>query len=96
MPKSKYHLSHQALDDLKRIYSYGKNKFGELQAEKYVSNLFLCFDRIRISPFSFESVDHIFPGYRRCVCGVDSIYFRIDNNQIQITTIIGRQEIKSI
>lgn len=94
MPKSTYHLSHAALDDLKRIYQFGKNKFGETQADQYLSDLFKCFDRIQKSPYSFESVEHIQPGFRRCVCGVDSIYFKIDKKEIYISTIIGRQELR--
>ena len=30
-------------------------------------------------PYSFESVDYIKEGYRRCVCGSDSIYYKINN-----------------
>ncbi len=30
--------------------------------------------------------------YRRSVCGVDSIYYRIDESEVEIMAIIGRQE----
>jgi len=35
-------------------------------------------------------------GYRRCVCGVDSIYYRIENGTVEIMAIIGRQDLNSI
>ena len=91
-----YKLSNQAKEDLIRIHQYGVQKFGMKQADKYFDNFFVYFDLIAERPFSFESVDYIKPGYRRCVCGVDSIYYRISNNTIEIMTIIGRQEIDSI
>jgi len=47
-------------------------------------------------PFSFESVDYIKKGYRRCVCGSDSIYYRINNGSVEIMAIIGRQELNNI
>jgi len=47
-------------------------------------------------PFSFESVDDIKKGYRRCVCGSDCIYYRINNGSVEIMAIIGRQELNNI
>jgi len=41
----------------------------------------------------FPEVNHLRKGYRRCVCGVDSIYYRINNNVIEVITIIGSQNI---
>lgn len=39
------------------------------------------------------SVDYIKKGYRRCVCGVDSIYYRINQNIVEIMAIVGRQDL---
>jgi len=43
-------------------------------------------------PFLFPSVDYIKKGYRRGVSGVDSIYYRINGDIIEIMAIIGRQD----
>jgi len=83
-----YQLSNTAKEDLIRIYRYGVYKFGSAQAEQY-------FDRIAENPYAFEAVDFIKKGYRRCVCGVDSIYYRINKNTVEIMTIIGRQDTKT-
>jgi len=91
---TKYKLSNTAKDDLIRIHHYGVKKFGVRQADKYFNAFFDYFETIVERPFSFESVDFIMPGYRRCVCGVDSIYFRIKNKVVEIMTIIGRQDLK--
>ena len=66
------------------------------QADKYFKTFFECFEVIAQRPFSFESVDYIKTGYRRCVCGVDSIYYRIENEKVEIMAIIGRQDLNSI
>lgn len=92
----KYKLSNEAKDDLIRIHHYGVELLGLLQADKYFNNLFEYFDLIAESPFSFESVNNIKAGYRRCVCGVDSIYYRIENEIVEIMAIIGRQDLKNI
>ncbi|MFV0531942.1 MAG: type II toxin-antitoxin system RelE/ParE family toxin [Flavobacteriales bacterium] len=89
----KYRLSNEAKNDLIRIHHYGIEKFGEIQADKYFDSFFEYFDIIAQRPFSFESVDYIKKGYRRCVCGVDSIYYKINNNMVEIMAIVGRQDL---
>ena len=79
-----------------RIYQYGEKQFGTKQADKYFESFFLHFDRISENPLSFESVDFIRPGYRRCVCGVDSIFFKMNENVVEIMTIIGRQDLSHL
>ena len=89
---AKYKLSNIAKQDLIRIHHYGVEKFGVRQADKYFNTFFEYFDLIADRPLSFEAVDFIRKGYRRCVCGSDSIYYRINNDVVEIMTIIGRQE----
>tara|TARA_Y100000815_G_C13329166_1_gene495311 strand:- start:1697 stop:1984 length:288 start_codon:yes stop_codon:yes gene_type:complete len=90
---AKYRLSNEAKNDLIRIHQYGFKKFGMVQADDYFESFFKCFDLIAERPFSFESVDYIKVGYRCCVCGVDSIYFKVNKNIVEIMAIIGRQDI---
>jgi len=92
-----YKLSNTAKEDLIRIHHYGVEKFGNTQADKYFNSFFKYFEIIAQQPLTFESVDFIKEGYRRCVCGSDSIYYRIDNNGlVEIMTIIGRQDINNL
>ena len=89
----KYKLSNVAKQDLIRIHQYGVKNFGESQADKYFEAFFVNFELIAERPLAFESVDYIKKGYRRCVCGVDSIYFRINGEIVEIMAIIGRQDL---
>ncbi len=93
---AKYRLSNSAKEDLIRIHHYGIKKFGETQANKYYDSFFEYFDIITKRPFSFESVDFIKKGYRRCVCGSDSIYYKINNDIVEIMAIIGRQDLNNV
>jgi toxin ParE1/3/4 len=93
---AEYRLSNSAKDDLIRIHHFGIEKFGILQADKYFDSFFDYFENIAQRPFSFESVDYIKKGYRRCLCGSDTIYFRIDNNVVEIMAIVGMQDLKSL
>jgi len=90
---TKYKLSKEAKNDLIRIHHFGVHRFGMKQADKYFDSFFDQFDIIARRPFLFEQVDHIKPGYRRCVFGSDSIYFKIGNDEVEIMTIISSQDL---
>ena len=82
---AEYRLSNTAKEDLIRIHHYGIH-----------NTFFKHFEIIAEQPFAFESVDFIKPGYRRCVCGIDSIFYRIENDIVEIMAILGRQDINQI
>ena len=91
-----YKLSNAAKDDLIRIHRYVVKKFGMKQADKYFESFFEYFNRIAQNPYSFESVDFIKEGYKRCVCGSDSIYYKINGTIVEIMAIVGKQDLKNI
>lgn len=88
-----YKLSNEAKMDLARIYWRGVEAFGELQAERYYKTLIQRFDDIARAPYKYPAVDHIREGYRRSVCGVDSIYYRVNGETTDIMKILGRQDV---
>ncbi len=88
-----YRLSAEAKADLKRIYRRGLREHGEVQADKYYNAFFDRFEQLAQQPLLYQAVDDIREGYRRCVCGVDSIYYRLDGKTVEIMAIIGRQDI---
>ena len=92
---AKYRWSNAAKEDLIRIHHFGISRFGIDQADKYFDSFFKYFDIIAQRPYAFEAVNFIKPGYRRCVCGSDSIYYRIKDEVVEIMTIIGRQDIEN-
>lgn len=86
-----YFLSQEAKEDLFRIYEFGVYKFGVTQADKYQLLIHDCFDKIASNPFMFPEAIKYKHINRFCVCGVDTIYFNINGDEIEIITIIGRQ-----
>nr|WP_321453140.1 type II toxin-antitoxin system RelE/ParE family toxin [uncultured Carboxylicivirga sp.] len=91
-----YRLSNLAKEDLIRIHHFGVEKFGMSQADKYFETFFNYFEVIAERPYAFESVDYIKPGYRRCVCGSDSIYYKINDGIVDIMAIVGMQDLNNI
>ncbi|ESQ91304.1 hypothetical protein ABAC460_06985 [Asticcacaulis sp. AC460] len=88
-----YKLNHAARDDIKRIYLRGVTDFGEVRSDSYYAALFDRFDTIAEKPYMYPAVDHIRDGYRRSVCGVDSIYYRILDGDVEIMRVLGRQDL---
>ena len=91
-----YRISNEAKEDLICIHHYGVKKFGIQEAEKYFDNFFKYFEIIAERPFAFESVNYLKKDYRRCVCGSDSIYYKVNNEVVEIMTIIGQQDLETI
>jgi toxin ParE1/3/4 len=85
-----YKFSHEAKMDLARIYWHGVKTFGEHQAENYIEKIIQRCNEIAETPYKYQSVEHIREAYHRSVCGVDSIYFRIHGEMIEIMRILGR------
>ena len=86
-----YRLSKLAEDDIRRIYRFGIDTFGQQQADIYFDALFDQFDKIAQAPAIYQAIDFIRPGYRRCVFGAHSIYFRMENDTALIMHILGRE-----
>ncbi|GEM59039.1 plasmid stabilization protein [Flavobacterium columnare NBRC 100251 = ATCC 23463] len=89
-----YDLSEQAKIDLLRIYEYGIGQFGLDQADKYFDMMHDCFNKIAKNPYLFPLASNIKSNYYKCVCGIDTIYYKVVTNGVIITTIVGRQDIE--
>ena len=89
---SSYFLTRNAKEDLWTIYEYGVSRFGVTQAEKYFNMMHDCFEKIASNPYLFPAVIRYKNVERFCVCGVDTIYYNIICDKIEIVTIIGRQD----
>jgi len=88
-----YKLSVDAQTDLIRIHQRGVRQYGEAQADKYYYDFIERFEQLAEQPCMYQTVDDIREGYRRSVCGVDSIYFRVDGDTVEIMSILGQQDV---
>lgn len=89
----KYRLTEEAKEDLRRIYEYEYKEFGERSADEYFYSFFDAFNKIADSPLLYQSIDEIRPGYKRCPHRSDVIYYRINQDIVEIMAIIGGQDI---
>jgi len=86
-----YRLAEAAKEDLIRIAQYGDENFGFKQSDQYRDQLEKRFSVLANTPLLFPAIDHIRQGYRRSVCGVHSIYYRIEGKSVVIIRVLGRE-----
>jgi toxin ParE1/3/4 len=89
-----YRLAPEAEADLYRIWLYGLEQWGMVEADRYYAAFFERFEEIAANPLMYPLVDDIREGYRRSVCGRDSIYYRIEGEMVEIIAIIGQQDLE--
>ena len=85
-----YRLAPEAKADLERVWFYGLEHWGLAAADTYYATFFDHFKQLAEQPLLYPAVD-IRDGYRRSVCGSDSVYYRIDGETVEIMAIIGQQ-----
>jgi len=88
-----YRISEDAKLDLQRIYRRGVLKFGEAQADQCFDAFFERFAELVEQPNLYQAVDETREGYRRSVCGSDSIYYRVVEDAVEIMRILGQQDV---
>ena len=88
-----YRISEDAKADLRRIYRHGVREYGNALADQYYDAFFARFEELAEQPYLYQAVDDIREGYRRSVCGVDSIYYRVEDDTVEIMAILGQQDL---
>ena len=86
MPK--YTLSEVADRDLNGIAEYGVLNFGVERTRQYQAELKAHFEILANEPLLYPAVDEIREGYRRSVCGVHAVYYRITDTGVEIMALI--------
>ena len=89
-----YRLSKAAEEDLIGMAFFGDEHFGIAQSNRYRDQLVRRFTVLADQPLLYPAVDHLREGYRRSVCGVHSIFYRIDGNDVKIIRVLKNQDLE--
>jgi toxin ParE1/3/4 len=89
----KLQINQRASDDLKTIFSYSLEKFGQQQAHQYLTQFQSHFSLLLANPLMGQDVSHIRAKTRRSVCHEHIIYYRATQNAVVVLRVIhGRQD----
>ena len=87
-----YRLTVAAQKDMDQLLDRGIDDYGVDVAIEYYDRIERRFTALVEQPRLYHAVNEIHVGYRRTVCGVHSIYYRIDPEEIVIARILKRQD----
>ena len=87
-----YRLTDEAVEDLSRIYRYGLQHYGKEQADIYFDEIYEQFEKIAEYPNQYQIIEGLNKNYRRCVFGVDCIYYTVREESVLICRIFGQQD----
>ena len=89
---ARYRLSNIAKEDLLAIARWGDEHHGVERSNQYRDTLKAHFALLAENSLLYPAVEHIRPGYRRSVCGVHSVYYRIDGEIVEIMSVLRAQD----
>ncbi|MEL6549706.1 MAG: type II toxin-antitoxin system RelE/ParE family toxin [Pseudomonadota bacterium] len=95
MTKLNLRITAVAAQDLDNLYTEGWTRWGEEKADAYFEGLLARFERICETPKLYAPVDEIRAGYRRSVYESHAIYYRIQDDTVEIHAVIKHQDIGS-
>lgn len=88
---ARYCLNNIAKEDLLAIARWGDEHHGVERSNQYRDDLKAHFVFLAENPLLYPAVEHIRSGYRRSVCGVHSVYYRINGDIVEIMSILRAQ-----
>lgn len=83
-----YRLRALARNDLETIWDYTLEQWGIEQAERYLAELFSCFDDLARNPKIGKSRDDVMPGSRSFPQGRHVVFYEIDHTGLEILCIV--------
>lgn len=87
-----YRLTVAAELDMENILDQGIDQYGVDAALTYFDDLECRFAEVAANPLRYPAVDYIAVGYRRTICGIHSVYYRIGDNEVIIVRILNKQD----
>lgn len=87
-----YRLTIAAQEDMDQLLDQGIDDYGVDVAIEYYDKIERRFAKLVEQPRLYPAVNEIRIGYRRTVCGVHSIYYRMDPEEIVIARILKSQD----
>jgi toxin ParE1/3/4 len=88
----KVHLSTKARRDLKEIWRYGRQEWGEAQADAYARSLSSAMELLREQPCIGVAADWVLPNSRRWKVGSHHIYYFLDEATIHVIRILSAKQ----
>ncbi len=81
-------LSPLARRDIKGIWRYTRNKWGEVQASKYTLEIGRIINSLSTNPNKGAAIEHIREGYRKHLVGKHLIIYRVTDTTVGVIRVL--------
>ncbi|HHS99452.1 MAG TPA: type II toxin-antitoxin system RelE/ParE family toxin [Thiomicrospira sp.] len=85
-------IQNKAKEDIKQIYYYSLNHFGERKADEYYVGLTNRMEEVCSGFVVSSNYSHIRQGLRRTNYESHAIYYRINDQQVIILRVLGQSQ----
>jgi|SRR3990167_1025577 len=90
MPNKNYYLYPKAIEDLEKIYLYGRSEFGVKKSETYIKALETGFQKMTSNPEMARNCDYIRSKLKAWPIGSHVIYFKPTKSGIVVIRILHK------
>lgn len=84
----KLELTHAALDDLRSIRGYTLEQWGPAQEERYLDQMWRCFESICADASKYRFRHDLFPDCQIAAQGKHVILFRVRGGKLQVVRVL--------
>ncbi|MGQ0567741.1 MAG: type II toxin-antitoxin system RelE/ParE family toxin [Gemmobacter sp.] len=77
-----------AREDLRDIWRFGAQTWGEGQADRYADLLDAAIRGLALQPFTGPSAEDVSPGLRRLVARSHVVFYRVDKQVVRIIRVL--------
>jgi len=92
MAKTQLLVSPAALNDLKAIYRYGLEHWGQAQSARYLDTLRAQFWTLTAQPYLGVERAELFPDLRSLVVGRHVLFYRVCSNQVEMVRVLHARQ----
>lgn len=84
-------LSHEAREDLRRIWVYSADKWGAQQANRYLDAIRAAITGLAEDSTVSHSAEDILPRCRKAICGKHVVYFFATGDAVEVIRVLHQR-----
>ncbi len=77
-----------AREDLRDIWVFGRDEWGEAAADRYFHDLSVAIDRFGAHPFLAPASEELGSGYRRLVCAAHVVFYVVEGESVEVIRVL--------
>lgn len=77
-----------AREDLREIWLFGAERWGDARADAYFFDLSEAIERLELSPFMNAVAEELGEPYRRLFCEAHTVIYRVEQDEVVVARVL--------